>query len=298
MCHLGRRRCRDNENDALRRVKTELLVQFDGVASGADDRILILGSPIACRHARTSPLIAGLSQAPPTCRGRWMMQHGDGWRVTDKPSPIGPSHDLHHHRPRQVKRIYIPLPDDPARAQLIQHLLRDQVCVSCCIVKVKFANSSKQSCTRLPGAAGGAAPAVATHDVVKDYCELLALNAGARPGRRRRAQTGKCCKSQMTSKPTRAARPTDRPTSFAQPSPTATTRSRPSTTATGLSPRISLKACTFVSCCACVARAAEAEPQHPLQILDLGCGAGRDCYVLAQLGEAKLLCSPRTNPLT
>ena len=34
----------DNENEATRRIKTEFLVQLDGVANGAEERLLLVGA--------------------------------------------------------------------------------------------------------------------------------------------------------------------------------------------------------------------------------------------------------------
>lgn len=35
---------KDDENEATRRIKTEFLVQFDGVGTDSDDRILMIGA--------------------------------------------------------------------------------------------------------------------------------------------------------------------------------------------------------------------------------------------------------------
>lgn len=35
---------KDSEHDAIRRLKTEFLVQFDGVGTSCDDRILVMGA--------------------------------------------------------------------------------------------------------------------------------------------------------------------------------------------------------------------------------------------------------------
>lgn len=35
---------KDSEHDAIRRLKTEFLVQFDGVGTNSEDRILVMGA--------------------------------------------------------------------------------------------------------------------------------------------------------------------------------------------------------------------------------------------------------------
>lgn len=71
----------DGEHDSTRRMKTEFLVQFDGVATGADDRLLIVGA-------------------------------------TNRPQELDEA-----ARRRFTKRIYVPLPDEIARSQIIKTLM-------------------------------------------------------------------------------------------------------------------------------------------------------------------------------
>lgn len=71
----------DGEHDSTRRMKTEFLVQFDGVSTGADDRLLIVGA-------------------------------------TNRPQELDEA-----ARRRFTKRLYIPLPDDQARKQIITTLM-------------------------------------------------------------------------------------------------------------------------------------------------------------------------------
>ncbi|GAQ86208.1 AAA-type ATPase family protein [Klebsormidium nitens] len=73
-----------SEHDASRRLKTEFLVQFDGVMSSDEDRIIVMGA-------------------------------------TNRPEELDEA-----VRRRLVKRIYIPLPDAPARRALLDHVLRGQ----------------------------------------------------------------------------------------------------------------------------------------------------------------------------
>lgn len=74
----------DGENEASRRIKTEFLVQLDGAATSAEDRILVIGA-------------------------------------TNRPQEIDEA-----ARRRFVKRLYIPLPEYPARRTIITNLLRQQ----------------------------------------------------------------------------------------------------------------------------------------------------------------------------
>eukprot|EP00058_Branchiostoma_floridae_P015557 XP_002601045.1 hypothetical protein BRAFLDRAFT_242422 [Branchiostoma floridae] len=74
----------DGEHDASRRIKTEFLVQFDGVGTSSEDRILIIGA-------------------------------------TNRPQEIDEA-----ARRRLVKRLYIPLPDYPARCQIVHSLMSTQ----------------------------------------------------------------------------------------------------------------------------------------------------------------------------
>ncbi|XP_066275919.1 fidgetin-like protein 1 isoform X1 [Branchiostoma lanceolatum] len=74
----------EGEHDASRRIKTEFLVQFDGVGTNSEDRILIIGA-------------------------------------TNRPQEIDEA-----ARRRLVKRLYIPLPDYPARCQIVHSLMSTQ----------------------------------------------------------------------------------------------------------------------------------------------------------------------------
>ena len=74
----------DGEHDSTRRMKTEFLVQFDGVSTGAEDRLLIVGA-------------------------------------TNRPQELDEA-----ARRRFTKRLYIPLPDELARKQIIENLMQKQ----------------------------------------------------------------------------------------------------------------------------------------------------------------------------
>lgn len=74
----------DGEHDSSRRMKTEFLVQFDGVSTGAEDRLLIVGA-------------------------------------TNRPQELDEA-----ARRRFTKRLYIPLPDESARKQIIENLMKKQ----------------------------------------------------------------------------------------------------------------------------------------------------------------------------
>lgn len=71
----------DGEHDSSRRIKTEFLVQFDGVSTGAEDRLLIVGA-------------------------------------TNRPQELDEA-----ARRRFTKRLYIPLPEESARKQIISTLM-------------------------------------------------------------------------------------------------------------------------------------------------------------------------------
>lgn len=72
----------DGEHDSSRRMKTEFLVQFDGVSTGTDDRLLIVGA-------------------------------------TNRPQELDEA-----ARRRFTKRLYVPLPDEGAREQIIETLMK------------------------------------------------------------------------------------------------------------------------------------------------------------------------------
>lgn len=74
----------DGEHDSSRRIKTEFLVQLDGAATAAEDRILVVGA-------------------------------------TNRPQEIDEA-----ARRRLAKRLYIPLPDVPARLQIVTNLMAQE----------------------------------------------------------------------------------------------------------------------------------------------------------------------------
>ncbi|KAF8288557.1 putative metalloprotease [Trypanosoma cruzi] len=71
----------EGEMDSVRRIKTEFLVQLDGVATDRGDRVLLIGA-------------------------------------TNRPDELDEA-----ARRRMEKRLYIPLPDGPARIELVKRLL-------------------------------------------------------------------------------------------------------------------------------------------------------------------------------
>ncbi|ESL07120.1 katanin-like protein [Trypanosoma rangeli SC58] len=71
----------EGEMDSVRRIKTEFLVQLDGVATDRGDRVLLIGA-------------------------------------TNRPDELDEA-----ARRRMEKRLYIPLPDGPARIELVRRLL-------------------------------------------------------------------------------------------------------------------------------------------------------------------------------
>jgi spastin len=86
----------ENEHEASRRLKTEFLVQFDGVLSKDDDRVIVMGAtnrPEELDTAVRRRLCNFLARSAPK--------------------------DL-------VKRIYVPFPDADARRALLRNLLKGE----------------------------------------------------------------------------------------------------------------------------------------------------------------------------
>ncbi|CAJ0931035.1 unnamed protein product, partial [Mesorhabditis belari] len=75
----------ETEHESSRRIKTEFLVQLDGVATSAEERLLVLGA-------------------------------------TNRPQELDEA-----ARRRFAKRLYVPLPDELARRQIVENLLRQNV---------------------------------------------------------------------------------------------------------------------------------------------------------------------------
>ncbi|RWS25276.1 Fidgetin-like protein 1 [Leptotrombidium deliense] len=76
-------RC-DTEHEASRRLKTEFLVQFDGVTTAKNERLLVIGA-------------------------------------TNRPQELDEA-----ARRRFVKKLYIPLPSDDAREEIVSRLMRNE----------------------------------------------------------------------------------------------------------------------------------------------------------------------------
>lgn len=106
-----------NENDAMRRLKTEILVQFDGVASGSGNVVVI-----------------GATNRPQVSIGRmhfcWA-QRMNLYKYSLLSSIYVSFYRLCQElddaaRRRLVKRIYIPLPDAEARKAVVESLFSKQ----------------------------------------------------------------------------------------------------------------------------------------------------------------------------
>ena len=80
----------EGENDAMRRIKTEFLVQFDGCGTNSEDRILMIGATNRFIHL------------------------------------IRPQEIDEAARRRFRKKLYIPLPDEKGRMAMMKRLLSQQ----------------------------------------------------------------------------------------------------------------------------------------------------------------------------
>ena len=99
--------CSESDMESSRRIKTEFLVQLDGAGTKSTDLVLVIGpSPTAaasvCRLPAWWSKILGVLLAG----------------ATNRPQELDEA-----ARRRFVKRLYIPLPDEDARRQLVKHLL-------------------------------------------------------------------------------------------------------------------------------------------------------------------------------
>jgi len=85
-------------------LKNEFLIRFDGVTSGAvGERIIVMGKPWD-----SQPMITNLKL-------------GQSSGATNRPEDLDEA-----ARRRLVKRIYVPLPEEEGRLQLIKNLLKRQ----------------------------------------------------------------------------------------------------------------------------------------------------------------------------
>eukprot|EP01048_Picozoa_sp_COSAG05_P016439 COSAG05_NODE_2113_length_3545_cov_82.901335_2_plen_355_part_00 len=122
----------DTENEGTRRIKTEFLVQWDGAGTCDADRVLVVGATnrpqVHCLALCFPRIAASLS----ICMFRQFGTSGNivvCWSLRMLMTGFGHVQELDEAaRRRLVKRLYIPLPDDDARRDLVQRLLeRDQV---------------------------------------------------------------------------------------------------------------------------------------------------------------------------
>ncbi|GJU61311.1 spastin isoform X1 [Tanacetum coccineum] len=100
-----------NEHDASRRLKSEFLVQFDGVSSNSDDLVIVIGK--ASYSIIFEKLWAFLSSR--------LNRQTSLLCATNKPQELDDA-----VLRRLVKRIYIPLPDANVRRDLLRHKLKGQ----------------------------------------------------------------------------------------------------------------------------------------------------------------------------
>uniref|UniRef100_A0A8C1U025 microtubule-severing ATPase n=1 Tax=Cyprinus carpio TaxID=7962 RepID=A0A8C1U025_CYPCA len=103
---------REGEHDASRRLKTEFLIEFDGVQSGGDERVLVMGAtnrPQELDEAVLRRFAKRIYVALPTeevlCSNRgWMTEGYSGSDLTSlaKDAALGPIREL---RPDQVRNM-------------------------------------------------------------------------------------------------------------------------------------------------------------------------------------------------
>uniref|UniRef100_A0A3B4CEL4 Spastin n=1 Tax=Pygocentrus nattereri TaxID=42514 RepID=A0A3B4CEL4_PYGNA len=113
---------REGEHDASRRLKTEFLIQFDGVQSGGDDRVLVMGATNRPQELDEAVLCSCVSQTRLKLLKNLLAKHGnpltqkelsqlarmtDGYSGSDltslaKDAALGPIREL---RPEQVRNL-------------------------------------------------------------------------------------------------------------------------------------------------------------------------------------------------
>ncbi|KAK4379321.1 hypothetical protein RND71_001183 [Anisodus tanguticus] len=119
-----------NENEASRRLKSEFLVQFDGVTSNSDGLVIV----IAVKRSFPSALTivsevsvyanAGATNKPQELDDAVLRRLGLISKVDNTDKRDGHEYKGYTTLPLYVKRIYIPLPDDSVRRELLKHRLK------------------------------------------------------------------------------------------------------------------------------------------------------------------------------
>ncbi|KAF3789617.1 Spastin [Nymphaea thermarum] len=127
-----------NENEASRRLKSEFLVQFDGVASNSNDLVIVIGkisnSTLSDMNSRLQCSLAFCliaiiySQISATNKPQELddavLRRLVRVAITTLPALVSLDDLIAYYG--QVKRIYVPLPDERVRRLLLKHQLKGQ----------------------------------------------------------------------------------------------------------------------------------------------------------------------------